>query len=44
MNVQVPGCPVISDVDEALELTLGNFAGDSRVNTLDSDCKDDSES
>lgn len=43
------GSLVISDVDEALEITLGNFAEDSeqggRANALhNEDCKDDSES
>ena len=29
MNVRVLGSLVLSDVDEALEITLGNFAEDS---------------
>lgn len=35
----------ISNVDETLEITLGNFTEDSRANALDNDgCKDDDES
>lgn len=45
MNVPVLGYPVISNVDETLEITLGNFTEESRANALDNDgCKDDDES
>lgn len=45
MNVPVLGYPVISNVDETLEIALGNFTEDSKANALDNDDrKDDNES